>query len=417
MYRRNIKYFIKEALADTPVVLLNGARQTGKSTLAKELALEVSAQYVTLDDATMLAAAAADPVGFIRGFDGPVVIDEVQKAPPLFPAIKIRVDSNRQPGRFLLTGSANVLMLPKLSESLAGRMEIITLHPLSRGELLDRKEDFISGVFGRRLPEFEETADGDLDIFSTSAAGGFPENLKRPAQRRRQAWWASYITTILQRDIRDLANIEGLTDMPRLLNMLAARVCGLLNISELSRATGLPNTTLKRYVTLLEMSFLYQPLAAWSTNIGKRLVKSPKINLVDPGMTAHLTGWTTQRLDRDPTYKGHLLETFVVGELRKQSTWSDTPVSLYHFRTSAGREVDVVIENAAGDIVGIEVKASAAVSDRDFSGLRALAQTAGDKFLRGVTLYNGEHRVSFGKDFFAMPISALWRMRTNPYSN
>ncbi len=411
MYKRNIENSIKEALADTPVVLLNGARQTGKSTLAKELAPGIKARYVTLDDATMLAAAASDPAGFIQGFDGPVIIDEAQKAPPLFPAIKIQVDDDRRPGRFLLTGSANVLMLPILSESLAGRMEIVTLHPLSQGELRDRKEDFISGVFSPRLPELKDAEEDDLDIFGKLTWGGFPEILKRPTQRRRRAWWASYITTILQRDIRDLANIEGLTDMPRLLNLLAARVSGLLNVSELSRAVGLPNTTLKRYITLLEMSFLYQPLAAWSTNIGKRLVKSPKINLVDHGMTAHLTGWTDQRLARDPTYRGYLLETFVVGELRKQATWSDTPVDLFHFRTSTGREVDVVIENAPGDIVGIEVKATGSVTERDFAGLRALANVAGPKFFRGVVIYSGEQLVSFGEKYFAMPISALWRMR------
>jgi hypothetical protein len=410
MYRRNIEHTLRTALADTPVVLLNGARQTGKSTLALKLASDLSAKYVTLDDATVLAAAAFDPVGFIRGLEGFVVIDEVQKTPALFPAIKVEVDGNRQPGRFLLTGSANVLMLPRLAESLAGRMEIVTLWPLSQGELLDRRERFIESVFSPRLPPLQSAAAEDVDLLPKLTTGGYPEAVQRRSERRKHAWFASYVTTILQRDVRDLANIEGLTDMPRLLALLAARAAGLLNMSELSRSCGIPNTTLKRYLSLLETTFLLQLLPAWSANIGKRLIKSPKIHLIDSGLVAYLTGQTAQRLGRDASFIGYLLECFVVGELLKQLTWSETRANLFHFRTTTGREVDALLEDAEGRLVGIEIKAAASVSKKDFAGLEAVAEATGTRFVRGLVLYGGDGSVPFGDKYFALPLSALWRM-------
>ncbi|MFQ5780522.1 MAG: ATP-binding protein, partial [Nitrospiria bacterium] len=297
MYARNIESELYEALADTPVVLLNGARQTGKSTLVTRLAEKLDASYVTLDDATTLAAATSDPVGFLKGMGQCVAVDEAQKAPALFPAIKILVDADRRPGRFLLTGSADVQMLPKVSESLAGRMEIKTLWPLSQGELLGCKECFMDGLFRVTMPDLVE---GDSnDLAARVAKGGYPEAVQRAEGKRRDAWYAAYITAILQRDIRDLANIEGLTEMPRLLALLATRLGGLLNMSELSRASVIPHTTLKRYLALLEASFLMKPLPAWHTHLGKRLVKSPKIHLVDTGLAAHLTGHSRQRLAAD----------------------------------------------------------------------------------------------------------------------
>jgi predicted AAA+ superfamily ATPase len=407
MYPRNIASELRAALADTPVVLLNGARQTGKSTLAQEFAKVSSVPYVTLDDATQLAAASSDAQGFLAGFGDRAVIDEVQKAPDLFPAIKMSVDKNRRPGRYLLTGSANVLLLPQISESLAGRMETITLWPLSQGELRLQREGFIDAVYKKGIPALP-TSDA-FDLRGTVLAGAYPEVLQRPAGKRRSAWFAAYITAMLQRDVRDLANIEGLTDMPRLLSLLAARVGGLLNMSELSRSSGIPNTTLKRYLSLLQATFLFQPLPAWSSNLGKRLVKSAKIHLIDSGLTAHLTGMTPQNLDRDAVFFGHLLESFVVNELRKQIGWSDNRVTLHHYRTSSGKEVDILLEDAAGQLAGIEVKASSTVRRRDFSGLDALSEDTGEKFVRGVVLYTGEESVSFGENYLAMPVSALWR--------
>jgi len=410
MIRRNIEKNLHAALRDTPVVLLNGARQTGKSTLALKLAKSMSAAYITLDDAATLSAATFDPVGFIRNLQKTTIIDEVQKAPSLFPAIKVAVDSDRRPGRFLLTGSANVLTLPKISESLAGRMEVITLWPFSQGELHDREENFIGKIFLKKLPSFPKASFDDCDLIPNLMVGGYPEVIQRKTLKRRNAWYASYITTLLQRDVRDLSHIEGLTDMPRLLTLLAGRTGGLLNMSELSRSSGIPNTTLKRYLTLLETTYLLQPLPPWSRNLGKRLIKSPKICLVDSGMAAYLTGQTLERLEQDRGFLGQLLEMFVVNELRKQTTWSDNPASLFHFRTTTGREVDIVLEDMQGRVVGIEVKASGVVQKKDYAGLDALAETCGKKFLRGIVLYGGDHVLPFGERYHALPISALWRI-------
>lgn len=410
MYRRNIKGELSEALADTPVVLVNGARQTGKSTLAKEQARSMKAPYITLDDATQLAAATADPSGFLKGVGEMAVIDEVQKAPALFPAMKALVDEDRRPGRFLLTGSANVLLLPKISESLAGRMEILALNPLSQGELLNRKERFIHRVFSANFPVGLEVKEEGLNWEEKLTKGGYPEVLGRPAARRREAWFGSYITAILQRDVRDIASINGLTEMPRLLSLLASRVGGLLNMSELSRSSGLPHSTLKRYLNLLEATFIFQPLPPWSANIGKRMIKSPKIHLVDCGLAAHLCGYSEERLSRETSFMGHLLENFALGELRKQATWSERKINLFYFRTTSGREVDVILEDRGGRLVGIEVKASATVSKKDFAGMEVFRESTGERFSRGVLLYCGDKIVPFGKEFYAAPVSALWRM-------
>jgi len=245
MYTRNIATNINTALADTPVVLVNGARQTGKSTLVQSLIAQgYKATYLTMDDSAVLAACTNDSAGFLAGFDGPLILDEVQRAPQLFSAIKARVDRNRKPGRYLLTGSANMMFLPKLAESLAGRMEIITLWPISRGEINSNKEQFIDTVFAGSKPVIPKKQLSQSELFDTLLAGGYPEVLSRQSQERRKAWFGSYITTILQRDVRDIANIEGLTAMPRLLSLLASRASALLNLSELSRSLGIPRARL-----------------------------------------------------------------------------------------------------------------------------------------------------------------------------
>ncbi len=400
---------VDAALADTPVVLLNGARQTGKTTLVRSLVKDLSrAQYFSLDDAAVLAAASGDPPGFVADADGLMVIDEVQKVPELLPAIKLSVDRDRRPGRFLLTGSAHVLMLPKISESLAGRMEILTLWPFSQGEIEGAKESFVDQIFSQSRPRLGEDSSRSSDLRQRVLFGGYPDAIEREAEDRRRAWFASYVSTILQRDIRDLANIEGLTEMPQLLSLLAARTANLMNKSGLSRSTGIAYATLDRYLSLLQMTFLFQPLPAWAGNLGKRLTKASKVNLCDSGLTAHLLGLTEERAKADPKLFGPLVESFVTMELRKQMSWARTAASLFHFRTSAGREVDLILEDGAGRIVGIEVKASASFGKRDLAGLKALAQELGDRFHRGVLFYNGETVVPLGERLFAMPISALW---------
>jgi len=411
VYRRHITTAFKAALGDSPVVLLVGARQVGKSTLVQSLAGEErgAAQYLTLDDPTVLAAARGNPSGFVDGLSAPVIIDEIQRAPELLVPIKLAVDQRREPGSFILTGSANVLTLPTVSESLAGRMEILTLRPLSQGEISGQQETFIKRLFAgefklpKKPPPEERAA-----LFARMMTGGYPEVITRQTQARKNAWFKSYITTILQRDIRDLANIEGLVNLPRLLSLLAARAGGLLNFAEVSRSIGFPQTTLKRYFALLEMTFLIETLPAWSGSRTKQLVKAPKLFLSDTGLLSYLQGLTWERLQLDPTLAGALAENFVVAELRKQATWSEMRVELFHFRTNTDQEVDIVIENEAGEIVGVEVKASARVGANDFKGLRALKQTVGKKFRRGVILYMGNESVPFEDELYAVALASLW---------
>ena len=410
VFPRHISTRLLEALSDSPVVLLHGARQTGKSTLVQHITSgERPARYLTFDDTTVLSAATADPEGFLASIDGPITLDEVQRAPELFLAIKADVDRNRQPGRYLLTGSANVLMLPKLSESLAGRMEILPLWPLSQGEISDHREGFIDALFAGKTAQISKIKKTGVALTDILLRGGYPEAYRRKVPSRRRAWFNSYISTILQRDVRDLANVEGLSAMPRLLTLLASRVGSLLNHAEVSRSLGMPQTTLKRYIALLEATFLVQLLPAWSGNLGKRLVKSPKLYLNDTGLVASLIGQMDEDGLRQLQLVGPLAENFVVMELCKQATWSRTEPSLFHFRTVAGREVDVVMESPSGDLVGVEVKTSGTVGADAFKGLQALAEGAGKQFRQGVVLYQGKDVIPFGKGLHAVPMAALWQ--------
>jgi len=408
MYRRLIEKKLLAALADTRVVLLNGARQTGKSTLAQLVAAQRGGRYLTLDDPAAAGLARSDPSALVREGGHFMVIDEVQHAPQLFSAIKRVVDADGRPGRFLLTGSANVFSLPRLAESLAGRMEILPLLPLSQGELADSDANLVDALFGAAPWQTGAQTLDRVAVCERVIAGGFPEAVARTPGERRDAWFRSYVASLLQRDVRDMANIDGMTDMPRLLSLLAARSGALMNMSEVSRAAGIAHSTLRRYLALLEATFIFQPLAAWSTNIGKRFVKSPKIHLLDSGMAANLRGDLDPAALAQSPNLGPLLESFVVQEVRKLLGWSRQAATPYHFRTAIGQEVDLVLEAPGQRIAGIEVKASSNVSQGDFSGLRALAETAGDKFAGGVVLYLGEQRLPFADKLWALPISVLW---------
>jgi len=410
MIERHITAALLEALSDRPVVFLQGARQVGKSTLAQQVAKTMHpARYVTLDDAEVLGAARADPDGFVAGLGERVVLDEVQLVPDLFRAIKAAVDRDRRPGRFLLTGSANVLLVPRVSESLAGRMEVLTLWPLSQGEIEGRRETFIDAVFASRMPPLARQRDSRQTILERTFRGGYPE-VQPLAAHRRRAWFASYITTILQRDIRDLANIEGRTELPRLLSLVAARASGLANVAELSRSIGIAYNTLKRYLALLETTFLFHLRAAWAANLGKRLVRAPKLALVDSGLLANRLGLSTERLGQDSRELGPLLENFAAMELEKQRAWSGVHPELFHFRTQSGDEVDIVLEARDGTIVGVEVKAGASFGAGDLAGLRSLRALAGKRFRRGVLLHTGHESVSLGDHLVALPIGALWQL-------
>ena len=408
MIQRWLEPLILESLQDTPVVLLNGARQVGKSTLVQSISKKTGASYVTLDDATVLAAASSDPESFITGLPNPVILDEVQRVPEIFLAIKAAVDRDRSAGRFLLTGSANVLMLPRLADSLAGRMDILTLWPLSHGEIEGTRETFIDQAFGETFKIDKVPRLSFDDAVERMLAGGYPEAIERQTPRRRTAWFRAYITTILQRDVQDLANIEGLNELPRLLNLLATRSATLLNYAAIARDAGLPQTTLKRYLSLLRATFLMHELPAFSVNLGKRLVKSPKVFLNDSGLAASLISVDAARLKEDRQLFGQLLESWVITELAKQSTWSLVQPKLFHYRTQTGSEVDIILEDAAGRLVGIEVKASSTATAKDFRGLKTLAEDLPKRFHRGFVVYMGEQHVQFGEGVYAVPIGNLW---------
>lgn len=410
MKPRNLTPLILAAFRDTPVVHLQGPRQSGKSTLAQALRDHgYGAEYFTLDDASMLAAAQSDPDGFVSGLPERVILDEVQRVPELFRAIKRSVDANRRPGRFLLTGSAQALVSPKLSESLAGRMEVLTLWPFSQGEIAGRREGFVEGCFSREFKPGKFTDTSWPSLAERIAAGGYPEVLTRTDATRRQAWFGSYITTLLERDVRDLANVTGLRDLPRLLRLAASRAMGLLNFADLSRDAAMPQTTLQRYWALFEATFLVRSLPPWHANLGLRLVKTPKVLLGDTGLLCHLLGLDAARLQADDLMTGAVLECFVAGELTKQISWSVTRPGLFHYRTHTQQEVDFVLEDARGRLVGIEVKKTASPTNSDFKGLRHLSEQTGKKFLRGILLYTGSNNVTFGANLHAVPVSALWQ--------
>jgi len=382
--------------------------------LVKLVAPQRGGRYLTLDDPATAGLARSDPSALVREAGRFMVIDEAQHAPELFQAIKRVVDADGRPGRFLLTGSANVFSLPRLAASLAGRIEILPLYPLSQGELEDKDANLVDALFGAAP---WQTGAHTLDrvlVCERVIAGGFPEAVARAPGERRDAWFRSYVASLLQRDVRDMANIDGMTDMPRLLALLAARSSALMNMAEVSRAAGIAHSTLRRYLALLEATFIFQPLPAWSTNIGKRFVKSPKIHLLDSGLAAHLRGDVDAAALAQSPNLGPLLESFVVQEVRKLLGWSRQAAMPYHFRTANGQEVDLVLEAPGERIAGIEVKASSSVNQGDFGGLRALAETAGDKFVGGVALYLGEQRLRFAEKLWALPISVLWEAADAP---
>ena len=411
LIHRNITANLLEALSDTPVVMVTGARQSGKSTLVQSEALD-GRQYLTFDDVGVLGAAKADPIGFLAGLGPKVTLDEIQHVPELFQSIKLAVDRDRQPGRFLLTGSANVMVLPNLSESLAGRMELLTLWPFSLGEIRGNRETFIDNLFSSKpiWPALKKGASSKRSaIIELMLAGGYPSALARQSRGRRKAWFESYLTTILQRDVRDLSNIDDLSAVPRLLSVVASRAGAVLNYADLSRTLGLPQTTLKRYFALLEMTFLVQLLRPWSGNLGQRSIRTPKVYLNDTGLLAHLLALSPERLDTDPSLAGALAENFVMMELVKQSAWSQTRPKIFFWRTASGREVDIVLEDSAGRIVGIEVKAAATLNANDTAGLRALAAEVGRKWIRGIVLHTGLEVIPFANNLHGVPLQALWQ--------
>jgi uncharacterized protein len=397
-----------EAMTDTPIVAINGARQVGKSTLARQVLAASGGTMISLDDRAQLDAAMRDPRAFVeRDIEGPLIIDEVQFAPPLFRALKAAVDRDRRPGRFVLTGSTRLLSADGFADAFVGRIEIVELWPFSQGEMRGGHDGFIDWAFSDRRIQPRTGSHSRADTFERVIAGGFPEAISRRG-RRRDNWFESYVTTLTDRLIRQLSGIERLAEIPRLMALCAARAGDEINVTSIANELGLPPRTVDGYLTLLSNVFVIQLVPAWSTNLSKKVVRRPKLVVVDSGLACSLTGMTLDRIN-DPTAPlGPLLESFVAMELKKQLGWSETRASLWHFRDRDGSEVDFVLERADGQVVGIEVKASSTITSRDTKGLRFLAARLGDRFHAGFVISTMPEPTPLGDKITAVPCSWLW---------
>lgn len=410
-YPRHAEAKLRESLADSPVVLIQGPRQSGKTTLAQTVGLAADYEYISFDDPAVCAAAEADPSGFVAALPARVVLDEAQKAPGIFSAVKLEVDRKRAPGRFILTGSVNVLQVRAITDSLAGRMDIIELRPFSQCELARAKPGFLDALFAsrfrmRRAKNAPQEARQHTEC-ERAAAGGYPAALQR-ATARQPAWYQNYIDTLVLRDAAEFANIRAPEILSRLLALAAAQTAQLLNINDLSSSFQISRNTVESYLALLAKMFLLERVPAWHSNRKKRLVKTPKLHLGDAGVACTLLNLNAVALASDPARFGHILETFVFQELRRLASAHPSPHGFFHYREKDGSEVDIVIERDVTALAGVEVKASATVNARDFRGLRRLKAAAGKRFVCGALLYRGERALSFGDGMRAVPLRALW---------
>ena len=406
IYPRYAEGSLVEALSDSPAVLIHGPRQAGKTTLARVVGDPRGYRYISFDDNVARAAAESDPSGFVAGLPEHAILDEVQRVPSLFTALKQEIDRLRAPGRFLLTGSSQVLLVPALSDSLAGRLEVLRLHPLSQGEVYGWTPNFLNDLFRGEFQTSNTERLGD-DLAARIADGGYPAALARSTYRRRANWYRNFIYTQLQRDVRDMARIRTLDALPRLLMAAASQTARLYNLSNMAAPFQLSRPTIGDYATLLERLFLIDRLQPWHANQLNRLVKTPKLHIGDTGIGCALLGVGPGDLARNRDLLGQYLESFVFQELRRQSVCQEGPVEFFHYRDKDQAEVDIVIERGAREVSGVEVKAAATVTQSDFRGLRKLKKAAGDRFVAGVVVYDGEIGAGFGDGMFAVPIRCL----------
>lgn len=408
LYPRHITAKVEEALLDTPVVFICGPRQAGKTTLVRQFVTE-DRPYLTLDDQTTLLAARHDPIGLIRSFPN-AVIDEVQRAPDLLLAIKRMVDEDRRAGRFLLTGSANIMALPTVADSLAGRMEILPLLPLAQSEIEGCRTNCLDKIFSGEIPRISSDRSG-VTLQQRVLAGGYPEVLARPTARRRAAWGRHYVDALIQRDVRDIAEIDKIEHLPRLLRCVAQVAGQLCNYSQLGGQIGIDHKTTQKYLGIFEQMFLLKRLESWSGNHLNRLVKTPKVQFLDSGLLSILLNLSEIKLPQDGKVFGRILETCVHGEILKQMAWAEGDYRLMFYRDKDTYEVDFVLENQVGRLIGIEVKAAASVSKNDLSGLRRFCQVAGESFQLGIVMYDGTETLPLGDGFWAVPIAVLWDVK------
>jgi uncharacterized protein len=406
---RHAQGAVQEALADTRVVVLLGARQVGKSTLLEQVAGAEGTRrdILTLDDQAVRLAARDDPAGFVAGLKIPIAIDEVQRVPELMTEIKLRVDRDKTPGQFVITGSANLLEMKQVKESLAGRAEYLRLHPFSQGELRGHRESFVPRLAGGTFPTVTNAPVGRQAYAEILARGGYPETQGRTSNRRAR-FFESYIEGIMDRDLATLGDVADRAVVARLLRATGATSAAELNIERLSSSMGAPATTLRRHLELLETLFLIRRVPAWSSNLLSRTIKRPKVHITDTGLLAYLVGADEHRITADLDLGGKFYESFVTMELHRQISWLDDRPELFHFRDRDQREVDIVIEHRDGSISAIEVKSAATVHNRDFRGLAHLRDKLGSAFKAGALLYTGANSVPFGDRLAAVPISGLW---------
>lgn len=404
---RGISEMVVEAMGAARVVAMLGARQAGKSTLARVLAAgALSADYLTLDDAPVRSLALGDPAGFVAGLGRRTVIDEVQRAPDLLLAVKSRVDRDDRRGQFLLTGSANLRRVPTVSDALPGRIDYLTLWPLTQGEIRGRPEDFLSRLFSGEVPELSGAPVGRHEYVEPILAGGFPEARLRIGSSRRR-FFDSYVASIVERDIVETSNVHDPASVGALLRLIAARSGSLARYDALAREAGVDGKTAKGYIDVLERLFLVRVRQPWHVNLGRRQVKAPKLYVADPGLLAGLIGADARRVREDDGFAGALFETFVAAELERQASWASEPLSFWHYR-EGDREIDVIVERPSGEIIAIEVKAGSTVRPRDFRALTHLRERVGDRLIAGAVLYAGERTLPFGNGFWAVPLKALW---------
>jgi uncharacterized protein len=406
---RHIRPLLVDALGGARVVCLLGARQSGKTTLVRSVAgKEHPARYVSLDDPATLAAARADPTAFVAGQER-LVIDEVQRAPDLLLAIKRVVDADPSRGQFLLTGSANILTLPQVADALPGRVDYLTLWPFSQAELTGERSDFLVKAFAGIAPELEGAPIGRAGYAERVVRGGFPESIEADQARRRR-FFSGYTDSILGREVGEIGSLRDAEASGRVLRLLAARSAALANFSLIGRELDIDHKTVAKHVRALEQLFVVVRLPAWHANLGHRIVRSAKLHVADTGMLCALIGVNASRLEGDGTLAGSVFETFAVNELVRQASIGelDSLLNLHHYRDQRGHEVDLVIEHAGGDVVGIEVKASATPRPRDASGLTLLRERLGDRFRLGLLLHLGSESFPVGDRISAVPLAGIW---------
>ena len=413
LIQRRLQDFAIEGLGAFRAVVVNGPRQSGKSTLLGLLHQQIGGTSLTLDDRDLLRSSRTDPTGFVVERSHPLLIDEVQRGgDPLILAIKADIDRHPQDrGRYVLAGSSRFLTVPTITESLAGRVRILDLWPFSQGEIDGTNDDFIDVLFQPTdvLRSLAPPVLTRADVMERVTRGGFPTAVSIENRRLRRDFFVDYVNTLTQRDLVQLRQPRRVVDVPRLFQAMIARTAQELVPANLASDFGLSHDTVRDYLGLFETIYTHHLLPAWSTNFASRASHRPKIHAVDSGLAAAILGVDAQALARpEHPAAGSLFETFVVGELRRQLTWSDALGRIYHYREHDGREIDVIIETADGRVGAIEVKAARDVDEHDFRHLRTMRDQLGERFINGVLIHLGVRPTSFGDRLTALPVSALW---------